>query len=109
MRIVNGYGLFAVMTTSRPEIIIEGSNDGETWLDYEFKFKAGDLRRAPRWVAALPAAPGLANVVRGAGGLPQFTLVQPTHASVAGGFAPRPGLARAESLSAVAPEISPRA
>ena len=50
MRIVNGYGLFAIMTTSRPEIIIEGSNDGETWLDYEFKFKPGDLRRAPRWV-----------------------------------------------------------
>jgi hypothetical protein len=50
VRIVNGYGLFAIMTTSRPEIIIEGSNDGETWLDYEFKFKPGDLRRAPRWV-----------------------------------------------------------
>jgi hypothetical protein len=50
VRIVNSYGLFAVMTTSRPEIIIEGSNDGNTWLDYEFKFKAGDLRRAPRWV-----------------------------------------------------------
>jgi hypothetical protein len=51
VRISNSYGLFAVMTTSRPEIVIEGSNDGETWLDYEFKFKAGDLRRAPRWVA----------------------------------------------------------
>jgi predicted DCC family thiol-disulfide oxidoreductase YuxK len=53
VRIVNGYGLFAVMTTSRPEIIIEGSNDGETWQDYEFKFKAGDLRRAPRWIEPL--------------------------------------------------------
>ncbi|MFZ0962521.1 MAG: lipase maturation factor family protein [Terriglobia bacterium] len=53
VRIVNSYGLFAVMTTSRPEIIIEGSNDGETWLDYEFKFKAGDKRRAPRWVEPL--------------------------------------------------------
>jgi predicted DCC family thiol-disulfide oxidoreductase YuxK len=49
-RIVNGYGLFAVMTTTRPEIVIEGSNDGSTWLAYEFKFKPGDLRRAPRWV-----------------------------------------------------------
>ena len=48
--IVNTYGLFAVMTTSRPEIIVEGSNDGVTWLDYEFKFKPGDLRHAPRWV-----------------------------------------------------------
>src|SRR4029077_9611929 len=31
------------------EIIIEGSNDGATWLPYEFKYKPGDLRRAPRW------------------------------------------------------------
>jgi len=45
LRIVNGYGLFAVMTTSRPEIIIEGSDDGETWLPYEFKYKAGDVMR----------------------------------------------------------------
>lgn len=49
--IVNSYGLFAVMTTSRPEIIVEGSNDGKTWLAYEFPYKAGDLERAPRWVA----------------------------------------------------------
>jgi len=49
--IVNTYGLFAVMTTTRPEIIVQGSNDGRTWLDYEFKYKPGDLRRAPRWVA----------------------------------------------------------
>ncbi len=50
LRISNWYGLFANMTTSRHEIVIEGSNDGETWLDYEFKYKPGDLRRAPCWV-----------------------------------------------------------
>jgi predicted DCC family thiol-disulfide oxidoreductase YuxK len=49
--IVNTYGLFAVMTTTRPEIIVQGSNDGDTWLDYEFPYKPGDLKRAPRWVA----------------------------------------------------------
>jgi predicted DCC family thiol-disulfide oxidoreductase YuxK len=49
--IVNTYGLFAVMTTDRPEIIVQGSNDGLTWLDYEFPYKPSDLRRAPRWVA----------------------------------------------------------
>ncbi len=49
-RIVNSYGLFAVMTTSRPEIIIQGSDDGVIWCDYEFKHKPGDLKRAPRWV-----------------------------------------------------------
>ena len=49
--IVNHYGLFAVMTTSRPEIFIEGSNDGQEWKMYEFKFKPGDIGRTPRWVA----------------------------------------------------------
>ena len=42
-QIINSYGLFAVMTTTRPEIVIEGSNDGLTWLAYEFKYKPGDL------------------------------------------------------------------
>jgi len=49
--IVNTYGLFAVMTTTRPEISIEGSDDGETWLPYEFKYKPGDLDRRLSWVA----------------------------------------------------------
>lgn len=50
-RSVNGYGLFADMTTERPEIIIEGSNDGQTWKPYGFKYKPGDLRRRPTFVA----------------------------------------------------------
>jgi len=50
-RSVNSYGLFAVMTTSRPEIVVEGSNDGKTWLAYEFKHKPGDLMRRPGFVA----------------------------------------------------------
>jgi predicted DCC family thiol-disulfide oxidoreductase YuxK len=45
--LVNTYGLFAVMTTERVEIIVEGSNDGETWQAYEFKYKPGDIKRAP--------------------------------------------------------------
>lgn len=45
-RIANGYGLFAVMTTQRPEIIIEGSDDGRTWKAYAFKWKPGDVDRA---------------------------------------------------------------
>jgi predicted DCC family thiol-disulfide oxidoreductase YuxK len=51
LQVVNTYGLFAVMTTSRPEIIVEGSNDGVTWLPYEFKYKPGDVHRRPPWVA----------------------------------------------------------
>jgi predicted DCC family thiol-disulfide oxidoreductase YuxK len=49
--VVNGYGLFRVMTKTRPEIIIEGSADGNEWLPYEFRWKPGDLNRAPGWVA----------------------------------------------------------
>jgi hypothetical protein len=51
LRSVNSYGLFAVMTTTRPEIILEGSNDGVTWTAYEFKYKPGDVTRRPPWVA----------------------------------------------------------
>ncbi len=50
-RLVNSYGLFAVMTTERQEIVVEGSNDGDQWLAYEFPYKPGDLRRAPPFVA----------------------------------------------------------
>jgi hypothetical protein len=50
-RIANGYGLFRVMTKERPEIEIEGSADGSNWSAYEFKWKPGDLKRAPGWVA----------------------------------------------------------
>ena len=50
-RLVNGYGLFAVMTTERPEIIVEGSDDGVTWRAYEFKWKPDEVNRRPRFVA----------------------------------------------------------
>src|SRR5438128_3946578 len=50
-RIVNGYGLFRVMTKDRDEIVIEGSADGIEWLPYEFKWKPGDVKRAPGWCA----------------------------------------------------------
>lgn len=48
---LNNYGLFAVMTTTRPELIIEGSNDGRAWQAYELPHKPGDLKRAPDFVA----------------------------------------------------------
>jgi predicted DCC family thiol-disulfide oxidoreductase YuxK len=49
--LVNQYGLFAVMTTTRPEIEVEGSNDSVNWQPYVFRYKAGPLNRAPGWVA----------------------------------------------------------
>ncbi len=51
LRSINSYGLFAVMTTTRPEIIVEGSNDGEAWTAYEFSYKPGALQRRPPVVA----------------------------------------------------------
>jgi hypothetical protein len=47
LRLFSNYGLFRVMTTERPELIIEGSSDGVTWKPYEFKWKMGDVNRRP--------------------------------------------------------------
>ena len=38
------------MTRPRNEIIVEGSNDGVTWLPYEFKWKPGDVNHRPGFV-----------------------------------------------------------
>lgn len=53
LHLVNGYGLFAVMTQKRIEIELEGSNDNLEWKAYEFAFKPGDLKRPPPIVAPL--------------------------------------------------------
>ncbi|ETM44629.1 hypothetical protein L914_10137 [Phytophthora nicotianae] len=94
-RITSAYGLFRTMTgvgtvkmangqhvsvVARPEIILEGTEDGGlTWKSYHFKYKPGDLSSAPRliapfqprldwqmWFAALGdyhSAPWLVNLV----------------------------------------------
>jgi predicted DCC family thiol-disulfide oxidoreductase YuxK len=49
LHIVSPYGLFAVMTTQRDEIVLQGSYDGNEWRDYEFRYKPGDLMRGPPW------------------------------------------------------------
>lgn len=50
-RTINSYGLFAVMTKSRPEIIVEGSENGRDWKAYEFRYQPGNLSRRPPFVA----------------------------------------------------------
>lgn len=45
------YGLFAVMTKERPEIVLEGTTDGVNWLPYEFKYKPVQPDQAPRFNA----------------------------------------------------------
>jgi hypothetical protein len=47
MRIVNNYGLFAVMTTDRYELEFQGTRDGRTWVAYPFRYKPQDVMRAP--------------------------------------------------------------
>jgi hypothetical protein len=47
LHLVNGYGLFAVMTKQRSEIIVEGSLDGMDWKPYVFRFKPGNLHKPP--------------------------------------------------------------
>jgi len=47
-RIANSYGLFAVMTPHRFEIEFQGSNDGENWVAYPFRYKPQDVHERPR-------------------------------------------------------------
>jgi predicted DCC family thiol-disulfide oxidoreductase YuxK len=47
--VVSAYGPFAVMTKERPEIVIEGSDDGLTWREYGFRHKPHDVARRPGW------------------------------------------------------------
>lgn len=55
--LVNSYGLFAVMTHPRYELVVEGSADGRDWKPYGFRWKPGDPGRRPGW--AQPHQPRL--------------------------------------------------
>ena len=55
--IVNAYGVFATTTTTRPEIIIEGSDDGKAWRPYVLPYMPGPIARAPTW--SIPYQPRL--------------------------------------------------
>lgn len=46
-RIANQYGLFERMTRGRYEIEFQGSNDGQNWQIYPFRFKPQDPAKAP--------------------------------------------------------------
>jgi hypothetical protein len=47
-RIANRYGLFAVMTRGRYEIEFQGSDDGQNWTAYPFRYKPQDPAQRPR-------------------------------------------------------------
>jgi lipase maturation factor 1 len=46
-RVANRYGLFAVMTRGRYEIEFQGSQDGQIWVAYPFRYKPQDPSRPP--------------------------------------------------------------
>lgn len=50
LRSFNGYGLFRVMTTERPEIVMEASIDRTHWLPWDLRYKPGPVNRAPGFV-----------------------------------------------------------
>ena len=47
-RVINNYGLFAVMTRARYEIEFQGTRDGRTWIAYPFRYKPQHPTKAPR-------------------------------------------------------------
>lgn len=49
-RIVNGYGLFAVMTTRRPEIELQARWEEGEWHSLWLPYKPGPPDRAPPWL-----------------------------------------------------------
>ena len=51
LHLANRYGIFAVMTTKRYEIVIEGSHDGLEWKEYTFKYKPSEITRRPKRVS----------------------------------------------------------
>ena len=107
LRIANSYGLFAVMTTRRPEISVEGSDDGETLAAVLVPMEARRARSAAAVHPASSAASGLADVVRGAPGkLPERGLVPPVRRSAPGRFHRGPCLAPGKSVSRPSPALS---
>lgn len=51
LHVANRYGIFAVMTTTRYEIVIEGSDDHKEWKEYLFYYKPSELSQRPRRIS----------------------------------------------------------
>ncbi|XP_075409551.1 lipase maturation factor 2 [Tenrec ecaudatus] len=49
LQLANSYGLFRRMTGlgGRPEVVLEGSYDGQHWTEIEFMYKPGNMSRPP--------------------------------------------------------------
>jgi len=49
--LAHSMAIFAHMTTTRYEVVVEGSDDGENWKEYDFRFKPTSLTRRPKRVS----------------------------------------------------------
>ena len=87
--IANNYGLFAVMTTARDEIIVEGSNDGSHWLRLRILVQTRQRLSRAAGDSSVPAASGLADVVRRARHVSQQSVVREFLRAAAAGRAPK--------------------
>ncbi|XP_074083253.1 lipase maturation factor 2 [Macrotis lagotis] len=49
LQLTNSYGLFRRMTGlgGRPEVVLEGSYDGQSWMEIEFMYKPGNVSVSP--------------------------------------------------------------
>ena len=108
LRSVNSYGLFAVMTTDRLEIIVEGSRDGRHWKEYAFRYKPGDPSRRPAFVE--PHQPRLDWQMWFAalGNYRQKPMVREFLPPVARGLAGGAGPAAERPLSGPSSQVRPR-
>ena len=97
--IVNNYGLFQVMTTRRPEIILEGSQGRQNLATLRISLQTGRSGQTAPVCGAAPAPAGLADVVRRARPLPAESLVRPPLSPAARSVADGDGPACPESLS----------
>lgn len=59
LQLANSYGLFRRMTGvgGRPEVVLEGSYDGQHWTEIEFMYKPGNVSRPPPFL--IPHQPRL--------------------------------------------------
>ena len=110
LRIANTYGLFAVMTTRRPEITVEGSEDGSSWRPYRFRWKPCELDRRPRFAPFhLPRLDWQMWFAALGGDCRWPAVVPPVRAAPPRGLATRPGPAPRRSLPRAAAPAHPGA
>ena len=106
--IVNSYGLFAVMTTTRPEIVVEGSDDGKQWREYEFRYRPGSIITSSSVECSTPAPARLADVVRRAERPLGLTVVRQFPAPATGEQSCGSFVAGGQSFPRSSTEVRPR-